>query len=193
MNRRHCLRYPFGLFAIMATAPSWASENHSKGKLKEIVSSVLVTDDGTQLVVMTPRFHYIFNIPAPLLAALKGSFHPYIQATFSDFHVEITQGTSGTVSLSVLSAPEEAITEAIAVGFTKTPSGAQFVTTLHGVRYSAGDVHATAQYKLNRTYEIQVEDDLQNYSKPSPITMTAGYLTIGGILLVVAPQAFTSR
>jgi hypothetical protein len=172
------LQHPISLFAIMAAASSCASEKHTKVKLKEVVSSVLVTADGTQLVVMTSRFHYIFNVPAPLLAALKDSFHPYVQATFSDFHVEITQGTSGTVSLSVLSAPDEALTSAIAAGFTKTPSGAQFITTLHGVRYTAGNVHATARYKLNKTYEIQVEDDLQNYSKPSPIMMTAGYLTL---------------
>jgi len=54
-------------------------------------------------------------------------------------------------------------------------------------------VKVTAQYKLNRLYEIEVEDELQNYSKPSPIMMAAGYLTLYGILLVVAPQVYTSH
>lgn len=192
MDRRQYLRYAIGWFAIASTV-SCTSERRARVKSKESISSVLVTADGSQLVVMTARFHYIFNIPPPLLAALKGSFHPYVQATFSDFHVEVTQGTSGTVTLSVVSAPDEARAAAVAAGFTKTAAGPVFVTTLHGVRYVAGDVHATAQYKLNNTYEIEVDDDLQNYSKPSPVTLAAGYLMIGGILLVVAPQAYTSR
>jgi hypothetical protein len=192
MDRRQYLQYSISWIAITAAA-SCATTEHTKTKSKEIVSSVLITADGTRLVVMTSHFHYIFEIPAPLLAALKGSFHPYVQATFSEFHVDIPGATSGTVSLSVSSAPDEAVASAIAAGFTKTPGGAVFATTLHGYRYTAGDIKVTAQYKLNKTYEIQVEDDLQNYSKPSPIVMAAGYLTIYGILLVVAPQAYTSR
>jgi hypothetical protein len=146
-----------------------------------------------QLVVMTSHFHYVFELPGPLLAALKGSFHPYVHATFSAFHVDIPGTASGTVSLSVASAPDDALAAATAAGFTKTPDGAVFDTTLHGHRYTAGDVQPTAQFRLNRPYEIEVEDDLQNYKKPSPIVMAAGYLTIGGILLVVAPQVYTSR
>ncbi len=177
----------------VTSGASHATEKHTKGKTKEIISSVLTTADETQLVVMTSRFHYIFTIPATLLAAIKGPFHPYVQATFSEFHVDMPGATSGTVSLSVSSAPDEAVASAIAAGFAKTPDGAVFVTTLHGFRYYAGDVHATAKYKLNKPYEIEVEDDLQNYKKPSPIMTAAGYLTVYGILLVVAPQVFTSR
>jgi hypothetical protein len=179
--------------AVQATRISGTISGHTKPESKETVSSVLTNVDESQLVVMTDHFHYIFDLPAPLLAALKGSFHPYVQAAFSKFHVDIPGATSGTVTLSVTSAPDEALASAIAAGFTKTPDGAVFVTTLHGFRYYAGDVHATAQYKLNKPYEIEVEDALQNYKKPSPIMMAAGYLTFYGILLVVAPQAFTSR
>jgi ankyrin repeat protein len=165
----------------------------AKGISKEIITSVLTTADGRQLVVMTSHFHYVFEPPAPLLAALKGSFHPYVHATFSAFHADIVGTTSGTVTLSVTSAPDDALASAIAAGFTKTPDGAVFATTLHGHRYTAGDVQPTAQYRLNRPYEIEIEDDLRNYKKPSPIVMAAGYLTIYGILLVVAPQVYTSR
>jgi ankyrin repeat protein len=174
-------------------AASHATEKHTRGISKEIITSVLTTADGRQLVVMTSHFHYIFELPVPLLAAIKGSFHPYVHATFSKFHVDMPGTSSGTVSLSVSSAPDEALASAIAAGFTKTPDGAVFATTLHGHRYTAGDVQPTAQYRLNRPYEVEVEDDLRNYKKPSPIMMAAGYLTIYGILLVVAPQVYTSR
>jgi hypothetical protein len=179
--------------AVQSTKTSGAIAAHTKKKSKETVSSVLISADGTRLIVMTSHFHYIFEIPAPVLAALKGSFHPYVRAEFSQFHVDIPGTASGTVSHSVSSAPDEALADAVTSGFTKTSNGAVFATTLHGHRYAAGDVQPTAQYKLNRTYEIEVEDDLANYSKPSPIVMAAGYLTIYGVLLVVAPQVYTSQ
>lgn len=166
---------------------------NTKRASKETVSSVLISADGARLVVMTSHFHYIFEIPAPVLAALKGSFHSYVRAEFSVFHVDMYGNASGSVSLLVSSAPDSVMADALTAGFTKTADGAVFATTLQGHRFAAGNVQPTPQYKLNKTYEIQVEDDLVNYSKPSPIMMAAGYLTIYGILLVVAPQIYTSR
>jgi hypothetical protein len=176
----------------ITTAASSATAKHTRTS-KEMVSSVLITADEKQLVVMTSRYHYIFEMPPPVLATLKGSFHPYVSATFSELHVDMPGTASGTVSLAVSSAPDEALASAVAAGFTKTPAGAVFTTALRGHRYTAGDVQPTAKYKLNRTYEIEVEDDLRNYSKPSPIVTAAGYLTFYGILLVVAPQVFIGR
>lgn len=179
--------------AVRSANTSRTSAAHTKKTSKETVSSVLISTDGARLVVMTSHFHYIFEIPAPVLAALKGSFHPYVRAEFSVFRVDMYGNASGSVSLSVSSAPDNALADALTAGFTKTADGAVFATTLQGHRFAAGNVQPTAQYKLNKTYEIQVEDDLVNYSKPSPIMMAAGYLTIYGILLVVAPQVYTSR
>jgi hypothetical protein len=68
-----------------------------------------------------------------------------------------------------------------------------FVTTLNGHRYTANDAQPVAQYKLSKPYEVELEDELRNYSTPSPIMKAAGYLTINGILLVVAPKSFTSQ
>ena len=175
-------------------AQSTKTTVHGKSKSKEIISSVLITVDDTKVVAMTSHFHYIFDIPPTVLAALKAQFHPYVRATFSKFHVELFGITTGTVALSVpTSAPDEALAAAIAAGFTKTSGGAVFIADLHGHRYTAGDIQPTAQYKLNQPYEIEVEDDLVNYRKPSPIKMAAGYLAIGAILLVVAPQVYTSQ
>lgn len=89
----------------------------------EAISSVLITAEETQLVVMTSRYHYIFNIPATLLAAIKEPFHPYVQATFSEFHVEIPGATSGTVSLSVSSAPAGALASASGRFYEDTERG----------------------------------------------------------------------
>ena len=179
--------------AVQTTKTAATTTAHGRIKSKEVVSSVLIAADGTRLVIVTAQFHYIFEMPAPLLAALKQPFHAYVQAKFSEFHVEIPGATTGTVSLSVSSAPDDAVASAIAAGFTKTPDGAEYATTLHGFRYTAGDIKVGEQYILNKTYEIEVDDDLKNYRKPSPITMAAGYLTFYGILLVVAPQVIFDR
>jgi hypothetical protein len=190
MDRRHFLQYSMSWFAIFPAA-SRATDNHKK--VKETISSVLITTDEKRLVAMTSRYHYVFDIPPPLLAAIKGSFHPYVQAEFSEFHVDMVGTARGTVSLTLSSATDDAVTSAIDAGFTRTPGGAMFVATLNGHRYTANDAQPVAQYKLNKPYEVELEDELRNYSPPSPIVKAAGYLTIYGILLVVAPKSFTSQ
>src|ERR1700704_4295043 len=143
MDRRHFLQYSMSWFAIFPAA-SRATDNHKK--VKETISSVLITTDEKRLVAMTSRYHYVFDIPPPLLAAIKGLFHPYVRAEFSEFHVDMVGTAKGTVSLTVSSAPDDAVTSAIDAGFTKTPGGAMFVTTLNGHRYTANDAQPVAQY-----------------------------------------------
>jgi len=108
-------------FAIFPAAAR-ATDNHKK-KVKETISSVLITTDEKRLVAMTSRYHYVFDIPPPLLAAIKGSFHPYVRAEFSEFHVDMVGTASGTVSLTVSSAPDDAVASAIEAGFTRTSGG----------------------------------------------------------------------
>jgi hypothetical protein len=193
MDRRQFLRS--SLIGIAAFASeSCVTGTHRKPNSKEIISSVLTTSDGSKLVVITDRFHYVFNAPAPLVAALKGSFHPYVQARFVEFHVDVVGGAGGTVILSLVAAPEQAVDAAEAAGFSKVSGGAEYTTYLYGNRYSPNNnLKIPTGYKLNRIYEVSVDDDMKTYAKPSPIGMAAGYLTIYGILLVVAPQVYTSR
>jgi hypothetical protein len=193
MDRRQFLQSLLTGIAAVA-GESCATGNHRKPNSKEVISSVLTTTDESTLVVITDRYHYIFTVPSPLVAALKGSFHPYVQAQFLNFYVDVGGGTRGTVVLSLLAAPGDAIDAAITAGFSKVPGGAEYTTSLSGFRYFPRDnVRVTARYKLNRSYEVNVDDDLKTYAKPSPIMMAAGYLTVYGTLLVVAPQVYTSR
>ena len=71
----------------------------------EVVSSVLISADEKELVVMTPQFHYIFDVPTPLVQSIKGQLHPFIQASFSQFHVDINGKTSGTISRATNAKP----------------------------------------------------------------------------------------
>jgi len=193
MNRRQFLRSSLTGIAVVA-GESCASGDHRKPNSKEMVSSVLTTTDASTLVVITDRYHYIFTVPSPIVLALKGTFHPYVQAQFLNFHVDSGGGTRGTVILSLLAAPGDAIAAAIAAGFSKVPGGAEYTTFLSGFRYAPrDDFRVTARYKLNQTYEVNVDDDWKTYAKPSPVVMAAGYLTVYGTLLVIAPQVYTSR
>ncbi len=193
MNRRTFVKYSLGCL----TAANISSCGYHKVRMggdspsKEIVSSVLISADEKTLVVMTHQFHYIFAAPSALVQTLKGTFHPYVEATVSQFHVDINGKTSGTLSLFVSNAPTEALGAAVTAGFTRTSRGAVFTTTLHGDRYSAGDVQATEQFRLNKTYEIEVTSEGYGW-KPSPIGTAAGELAMGGLILFSLPIALVS-
>jgi len=98
MDRRQFFQYSFAGIAV-TTGGSCATAKRHKVTSKETISSVLSTADGTGLIVVTGRFHYIFNMPSPMLAALKGPFHPYVRAKFSRFYVDMWGATHGTVIL----------------------------------------------------------------------------------------------
>jgi hypothetical protein len=189
MNRRgfahHSLRcVALAIVSSCTTTPTQTSS-------MELVSSVLISADERTIVVMTRQFHYIFNVPFPLIQALKGTVHQYDEATFSMFHVYNNGKTRGAVSILVSNAPPEVLDAAVASGFTRTPNGAVFNTQLYGDRYSAGDVQPTTRYKLNKTYHIQVVSD--GYSHiPSPIKSAAGGFALGGLILFSLPIALVS-
>lgn len=192
MNRRDFVQHSLGWLAILDI--SSCAQYHPVSAYTtsiEIVSGLLISEDGKTLVVVTNRFHFIFDVPSPVVQAIMGTFHRYVQASFSKINFENRDSVSGTISLLVLKAPAEAVEAAATAGFTKTSNGAVFTTTLHGDVYGAADVVLPAQYKLNKAYEIEVVTAGTAW-RATPIASTAGGFALGSLILVSLPIALVS-
>jgi hypothetical protein len=180
MNRRRFIEQSSWWLAMAGSVAQGATTE----TYKEVISSVLITENGKKLVVTTSQYHYIFDAPPALVRTLKEKFHPYVTATFSDFHVSSSGKTVGTTTLAIANAPHEALEEAIAAGFVRSADGAAFTTSLNGQRYRAGGVKPTAQYKLNNSYEINVvSEQSESRTRITPIQVVGGVLVLAGVAL----------
>lgn len=185
MRRREFSRQMLALLVSMGIVGCTSSAIRRES-YKESVSSVLISADGKSLVVMTQNFHYIFKTTPTLVQALKGSFHEFLVARFSDFRVVASGGITGNVSLGLLaSAPDDAVEDAVKAGFSRTPKGALFVSRLEGMRYQPGEIQPLETYKLNQSYEIEVLSE----QRVETVTMTPVHL-IGGVLAVAGVALF---
>jgi hypothetical protein len=185
MNRREFSKWMFALLSI-ASISACTFPVVRNSIYMETVSSVLISADGTKLVVITNRFHYIFNIQPTFAQAIKGNFHEFLQATFSDFHVDPNGKITGHVTLILSMAPSEAMEEAINAGFskTKTPNSAILETALNGERYSPGAIKISNKYRLNRTYNIQITSEQPDDKVTiTPLTLVGGVLAVAGVTL----------
>lgn len=151
---------------------------------REVVSSILISADGKKLVVVTSRFHYIFDTSPAMIKALQGKYHEFLSAKFSGFHVSRNGKINGSISLSLSGAPDNVVAGALAVGFSKTVNGTIFNTVLNGFRYNAGVIPSLKKYQLNRTYEIEVSSELvDEEARITPVTVLGGGLVVAGIAL----------
>ncbi len=184
MNRREFSKQLLTLLAI-AGISDFAFPAIEAQTYKEEISSVLISADSKKLVVMTNGFHYIFNTPSTIVQALKGKFHEYLQANFSNFHVAKSGKIAGKVALQLsATAPNDALEDAINAGFIKTPDGAIFNTAIEGVRYRPGAVPTLEKYKLNKTYEIEVTSEQPgDKARITPLQIVGGALAVAGVAL----------
>lgn len=197
MNRREFSKHIVALLTIAGISDCVFSAIDTQ-TYKEEVSSVLISADGKKLVVMTNAFHYVFNTPSTIVKALKGKFHEYLQASFSNFHVAASGKIAGNVMLQLLAAPADASEDAINAGFVKTPDGVIFNTPIEGERYKPGAIPILEKYKLNRTYEIEVISE-QSGDKASitPLQVIGGALAVAGValfaLVIIGNCAMTGK
>lgn len=180
MNRRGFIQHGLGWLAVTDGVAHGATPDI----YKETISSVLITQDSKKLVVMSGKYHYIFNASPALVSTLKGNFHPYVTATFSDFQVSSSGHVVGTLRLAAPNAPREALEEAVAAGFVRSADGAAFTTRLTGLRYRAAGVEPTAPYKLNHAYEINlVSGQPESRARITPIQVVGGVFVLAGVAL----------
>jgi hypothetical protein len=148
----------------------------------EEVSSILVSEDGKQLVFIGNNYHYIFDVPEQLLLTLKSSFRKSISAHFGKFRIGKNNNIKGKVGI-VLNEPLSGMQryEAISIGYeSKKDNGSRKVNSiqysdpnlynrlgdhlanvfsLKGKRSkSRGITEGKNKYKLNRSYKVTVLD-----------------------------------
>jgi hypothetical protein len=182
MKRREFMEKSAGLITLLAAWVDALADDASA--YTEHISSVLISQDETRLVVIGSVFHYVFVAQPTLVKTLKGSFHPYVSGRFYKFSVSSDGETIGEVTLVVSGAPSDALADAIAAGFRPSNGVITFATTLRGQRYRAGVAQLPDEYRLNTTYHISVTTK-QAASKASitPVRLVEGVLVIAGIAL----------
>jgi hypothetical protein len=194
MNRRILAKQAISVLATAGISGCAAITDIAEERPKkylESVSSVLISEDGKKLVVMSEEFHYIFDAPPVLVLTLKGELHPYLLAEISPFRVGLDGRTVGRVALKLSDVPDEILEDAISKGFTRTEEGAKYDTLLEGKRYGANAVQPLPSYRLNKTYAVAVEVAQGAKVVKTPIYIAKGALVIAGVAVVLL--AFATR
>jgi hypothetical protein len=171
---------------------------------EERISSILITADGKKLIVITKKYHYIFDAPTIVVNTIKSTFHSYVRADFSHFRVDSSGKIKGDVKLSINSnAPESEIEKAVSLGYKNSKYFNSVECEITGIRYDSNGIEPMAEnQKLNKEYIIVVTAE-QSYGEKAakslltPITITAdGVLVLAAIPLLavfVGIMAFVCR
>jgi hypothetical protein len=181
LHRRSFLGASFALLAGGLASCVTTPKNYT-----EQVSSVLVSADGKKLVVVTPKFHYIFEGSPVLLQTLKADFHPLVRADVGTVHVSSNGKTSADITLRLEGASQGQVRSAMQAGYSLSANGTAYVATvpLRGQRYLAGTTTLPTEYKLNRTYDINVLSDQDASKTPfTPLQVVAFVPVIAGVAL----------
>jgi len=182
-----------GLVGVAGGLSGCTEALYRKTEYKEVVSSVLFTEDMKKIVIIGKDYHYIFDAPEALMRSLRSNLHARMHASFYPFDVHTDQSITGKLSLLIdedLSAEE--VEEAIGLGFKpRVESGYVLHMELSGIRYDSGGIQATApSQRLNKTYTITVSVDhtAMGYAGRAlltPVTVAAdGAVIVGGTVLV---------
>lgn len=159
----------------------------------EAALAFLVTEDGSRVVVLGKKYHYIFDDISPSLKQILLSpleLRTVVLASLANFSVSSANVVTGDYSLHLSSeASDEQRKSAIDAGFVApdvTLSG-----HLKGVRYSAEDFTfpSTAQpQEFAHVYAVSVREEKSKAAKIllTPVTVTAdGVLILGGLVLLL--------
>lgn len=155
----------------------------------EPVKSILVSQDGTKLVVLGPDYHYIFATPNGLVEVLKSSIKDKIQASFNGFVIEHDGSIHGSVTLSLKRDHSPEVGQAAeALGFDAKRHDVTY--KLAGDRYRAKEQLAiSTSYQLNKEYSVYIRDK-GSYAKQAlkiaatPITVAADGVVVLGVIIL---------
>lgn len=161
----------------------------------ESIDSVLTSADGTKLVFLGVKFHYVFDAPEHFAELLNSPLDAKVEVRTDTFFADENGNVEGYLRMELEKASAEEIAQAVHFGFTpRNASSASVSIALKGKRYSAEGFDASKVDKklLRRTYEVRVnEPNPFNASKAlyalTPITVAAdGALWLLGAPLVLA-------
>lgn len=164
----------------------------------DTINRFLVTEDGKKLVFIGEKYHYVFDSQKTLRQILLWKDRMLLEAKLNEkFIVDNSNNISGTLQVICKCKNATAIQFSWIenIGFKKVPvSGSQFDEKeilyildirLSGVRYLAKDLALDNYAKLNKTYEVYIEEPkstsgIIGRAMLTPIVVAAdGIVTIG--------------
>lgn len=159
---------------------------------EETALSFLVTEDGSQVVVVGKSYHYIFHDVTPSLKqVLTGPLRKVVAVSLSGFYVRRDNVVTGDYTVTLVpEASDEARKSAVDAGFVTpelTLSG-----HLEGIRYSAEKFPPVAKtQEFTRPYVVSIREQesssrLAGKILLTPITVAAdGVLILAGLALIL--------
>ena len=146
------------LFVTGCTTRAFGPAGRADASYQEYIDTVLMSQDGKNVVVVGKEYDYIFSDASDLSRLIKSDVHPYLSAEFGGFSVVPGNRVSGTLKLNLTSTDASVIQKATALGFhSSSTKKLQVQLPLHGIRYRKNpEVKVGESYKLNRSYSVQV-------------------------------------
>lgn len=160
---------------------------------QEDINSFLITDDGTKLVVLGNKYHYIFELSQGLEQILTGSLKQSVSAKFTVFYVTRDNKISGNCILSLSdTAVDELKKTAINLGFTYNGKpNLSLSRDIQGTRYSAeGFPEVDKRYRFNDKYIISIREEQSAAELASNIVITPILVTADGLLFLGAASLY---
>jgi len=157
----------------------------------EEISSIWITENEDSIIVLTPKYHYIFEAPPLIIDSLKSDYAHKVNARFGQFYVGENNDITGQVLLKILQATESEFKSARPLGYKgTTPAELGAYVVVDGVRYvSNNDTPSTQPYYLNKKHEIKVSEPMPIVGTVAKVALTPiamggdGVLMLGGLVL----------
>jgi hypothetical protein len=154
----------------------------------EQVSTLLLSADGRQLVVLGKQYHYIFSAPPELYRLVHSPLKTHVTAMMDPFDVTLNGTITGAYTL-VFNNDDASVSDddIRALGFQRHEDGRWLLRSkLSGKRYLIGNtlrqgrIHET----LQQTYTVTVHAEETLGDKAAEGLVTPVVLTSGGVLLI---------
>ncbi len=196
MRRRDVLTGTVSSLAVLSITGCLTAKLYGTRETQydETALSFLVTEDGSELVVVGEKYHYIFDDISPSLRHVLGSpLRTVVTANLTSFRVRRDNVVTGDYTLELSGqASDEERRSAIDAGFVApelTLSG-----SLKGIRYSAkGFPSLTETQRFNRPYIVSITEEsganLPTKILLTPLAVTADGLIVLGLLILVVGVA----
>ncbi|GAA0753052.1 hypothetical protein LRH25_26405 [Ideonella azotifigens] len=157
----------------------------------ETISSLLISQDRKNIVVIGSGYHYIFDAPPGLLALLASPLHARSKGNLSSFRVDAKGKIRGHYTLQIdnLITPSEQ-DAARSMGFIRgadpaNPEAHVLRGELVGQRYLQSTlVSARATEKLNQRYVIEVTAEQSTGDRVAGALSTPVTVATDGVLLL---------
>jgi hypothetical protein len=196
MQRRDVLKGTLSSLALLSSTGCVTKklyetlETHDT-QYDETALSFLVTEDGSKLVVLGEKYHYIFSDISPSLTQVLGSqLRTVVAADLANFRVRRDNVVTGDYTLHLSEqASDEQRRSAAEAGFVVP--GLTLPGHLKGVRYSAeGFPSPPETQRFTRPYVVSITEDAESKLAAkimlTPLTVAAdGVIVLGAVVLIL--------